>query len=238
MSASKGERIVRYQNLYRKYSRLRLTKAEDRPFAIDGLQSRLLKAFDTEGVFGIFDDGPKGGHLRRSLLWHRGDDVPSKPGLVRITFPTHRGGATAVPSWSWMAYSSGIDYLELEFNGVDWMELRSPWTRADWGGSQSVMPRQPGGVIALGGTARDFDVVEAKEGGSRIIYDRPGEAEKLAVWCVVLGIKRERVVHGARRNYVLLVAPANAEGKTWLRVGAGYLPGRCISGTGSPIVIL
>jgi hypothetical protein len=28
-----------------------------------------------------------------------------------------------------MTYTGGIDYLELEFNGVEWEELGSPWTR-------------------------------------------------------------------------------------------------------------
>jgi hypothetical protein len=96
MSASAGEKILRYQDLYEKYSRLGLTKDYDRPIAIDGLQSRLLRAFDTEGGSGIFDEGPVlRGHLRRSLLWHRSADVDR---LYQIEFPLTR--TTAVPSWS------------------------------------------------------------------------------------------------------------------------------------------
>jgi len=236
MSASKGERILRYQDLYRNYSRLGLTWPKDRPVAIDGLQSRLLDAFDTEGNFGIFDEGPQGGHLRRSLLWHRGNDVPHDPGLVPITFSDHSGSASAVPSWSWMAYSGGIDYLKLEFNGVEWMELKSPWTRVSWGNSPSVMPGQPGGVIALGGKARTFDVGKVDEGEICLIYDKTESL--LAVECVVLGIKQEGLFPAARRNYVLLVAPTPADGKTWRRVGVGYLPGSCISETWSSVVIV
>lgn len=236
MLASKGERILRYQDLYRNYSRLGLSWPKDRLFAIDGLQGRLLEAFDTEGGFGIFDDGLEGGHLRRSLLWHRGNDVPPDPGLLRITFPDHSGGASAVPSWSWMAYTGGIDYLQLEFNGVDWVELRSPWARDDWEKHSTAMPPQPGGYVALGGKARTFDVAQAKEEEWGLIYDRSEEISN--VQCVVLGVTRERVQHGLKRNYVLLITPADTDAKNWRRVGVGYMPGKCILGPGSPVTII
>ncbi|KAK4212327.1 hypothetical protein QBC37DRAFT_483945 [Rhypophila decipiens] len=180
MSASKGERILRYQDFYRNYSRLGLTRDHDRPVAIAGLQSRLLKAFGTEGGFGIFDEGPfLRGHLGRSLLWVRGDDVEA---LEEIDFPVTLGTITLSsraqddnastsrdlpgppPSWSWMAYNGGIDYLDLEFDGIDWEGgISSPWTRPGWG----IAPTKPGifgsdgihgaGCAVLSAMARSFD---------------------------------------------------------------------------------
>jgi hypothetical protein len=236
MSATKGERLLRYQNLYQNYSRLGLSLPKDRPIAIDGLQRRLLKAFDTEGDFGIFDEGPQGGHLRRSLLWRRGYDVPEMPGLVPIESPLDSGHTTVVPSWSWMAYIGGIDYLDLEFNGVDWMELHSPWTRQGWENSQSVIPRQPGERLYLGGISRDFDELKSKKGESLLVYDRP--VEKAVHKCVILGKKRGIAAPGSRLNYVLLVAPTDSEANQWRRIGAGYLPERCVDAAKSFITIV
>lgn len=82
--APQGERILRYQELYQMYSRLGLTMAYDRPTAIDGLQQRLLRTMTVQGGFGVFDEGETKGTLRRSLLWHRGNDTPN---LTRISFP-------------------------------------------------------------------------------------------------------------------------------------------------------
>ena len=238
MNASKGERIVRYQFLYHTYSRLQLSRPSDRPFAINGLQSRLLKAFGTEGDFGVFDEGPLGGHLRRSLLWHRGDDVPPVPGLVRLTSLIYDGVPTQIPSWSWMAYSGGIDYLKPEFDGVDWMELRSPWTRHSWGTTPMVMQKQSGGLMTLGGEVKEFDVEKAEGRDFRIIYDSSVGVVKSKVKCIVLGVKRSREPSEARENYVLFVMPIDTIEKTWRRVGAGYLPGSCIFGLGSPVVVI
>jgi len=240
MSATKGERILRYQDLYKRYSRLGLTAASDRLYAINGLQSRLLKAFDTEGGFGIFDEGPdpKRGHLRRSLLWHRGDDVAR---MDRITFPART--SVAVPSWSWMAYTGGINYLDLDFTQVHrWMDLRSPWTRHSWrhAPTSEPMPPLPGGALALGGVAQDFDlasIVEAAKEEDNLIFDRPEEVHTAGLKCVVLGAKEGHVPRGARRCFVLVIAPADQLGKTWFRVGVGYLPERYVRSEKTDVVI-
>lgn len=227
MSATKGEKIVRYQDLYKKYSRLGLSKSYDRPIAIDGIQNRLLEAFKTRGGFGVFDDGVSRGLLRRGLLWHRGFDEGK---LSRIEFPSDR--ATEVPSWSWMAYTGGIDYLELEFDGVDWEDLQSPWTGQ---GGLAARTMDRGGNIALGATVRDFDLGKASEGEGVLIFDTPGSSEKLELQCVVLGRQKGDQVWSEKTHYLLVVTPttSNRHGtKIYKRVGAGYLPGRCIAAKG------
>ena len=47
MSATQGEKIIRLLNLFKTYSALAFTNPTDRPVAIDGIQSCLLKAFRT-----------------------------------------------------------------------------------------------------------------------------------------------------------------------------------------------
>ncbi|KAM7185615.1 hypothetical protein V8F33_012293 [Rhypophila sp. PSN 637] len=168
MTAAQGEKIQRYQDLYRRYSRLELTNAYDRPTAIGGLQDRLLKALNVKGGFGVFDQGQKKkGLLRRSLLWVRctsplpcstcGDvDMAldsdesgtlgsrhAAPGdglasLEKIDFTSQR-----VPSWSWMAVRGAIDYVSPDFNGVEWEEMESPWS----GGLVSVTTGAGGGTL-------------------------------------------------------------------------------------------
>ncbi len=41
-----------------------LTKMEDRPIAIKGLEARLIQTFGGTGAYGIFNN-----YLRRCLLW-------------------------------------------------------------------------------------------------------------------------------------------------------------------------
>ncbi|KAJ9138333.1 Serine/threonine-protein kinase par-4 [Pleurostoma richardsiae] len=127
MSTSQGEKIIRFQNLYKTYSGLAFTKAYDRPIAVDGIQSCLLKAFGTHGGYGIFaeknDKGRGPGLLRRSLLWYR---PPDKKELVRIKFPQDHAGVATVPSWSWMAYMGEVDFLQPPFGNINWMAIRSP----------------------------------------------------------------------------------------------------------------
>jgi hypothetical protein len=147
MSANRGEKVVRFQNLYKTYSGLAFTNPYDRPIAVDGIQNQLLKAFGTQGGFGIFDEDKsgQGGLLRRSLLWYR----PPNKELVKIKFLPSR--TIVVPSWSWMAYMGEIDYLKLEFGNIDWMEIQSPWSS---NGGRGLLTDDRGGDIALNGEVR------------------------------------------------------------------------------------
>lgn len=233
LSASKGEHIVRYQNLYAQYSRLGLSRPSDRLYAINGLQTRLLRAFrTTEGGFGLFDEGPVlRGHLRRSLLWRRGEDVER---LESIGFP---GTSESPPSWSWMAYTGGIDYLEPVFDKTSWKPLTSPWTRPGWADAPTK-PLREGGGLTLEGVAERFDLTRARgPDEALLVFDRPEEANSPLLHCVVLGASSD---DADGRSYVLVVKPmSEVEGNfaTWARVGAGHLTARCLEGKQTRIVI-
>ncbi|KAK0614520.1 hypothetical protein B0T14DRAFT_309967 [Immersiella caudata] len=221
-TAQQGEKIIHYQNLYERYARLGLTNEYDRPMAIDGLQHRILGALKSQGGFGVFDEGTtKKGLLRRSLLWHRARETTK---LKRIVFPKDRT-ISVVPSWSWMAYTGAIAYVRLEFGGVEWEELQSPWS-----GGGEVLTEVQGGRIALVGQGREFNVGWG-EGEAMLVWDVLGETERLNVLCVVLGRQRG-VVKVEARCYVLLVTLGGGMSRDgtrlYERVGAGYLPGRCV----------
>ncbi|KAI3336766.1 hypothetical protein HD806DRAFT_517809 [Xylariaceae sp. AK1471] len=240
MSASQGEKIIRFQNLYKTYSALAFTNSYDRPIAADGIQSRLLKAFGTRGGYGIFDEDSKSGQrglLRRSLLWYRPDGVSDNMKLTRIAFPSGRGPAV-VPSWSWMAYTGEIDFLKLEFGKIDWMNIQSPWSSS----KGATMPLdESGSRLALTGQARIVIDYMQEEKPGKLYYDIPQEEGNDRVRCVVLGVEAGRQAVGSRLHYFILVRPARSRpsgpNQVYERVGAGYLPGRYIAKDGERIQI-
>ncbi|RQM04651.1 hypothetical protein DH86_00003760, partial [Scytalidium sp. 3C] len=176
MRAPQGERIIRLQDLYKKYSRLDLSKNYDRPMAIDGLEKRIHRALSTKGGLGIFDEGEQKGLLRRSLLWYRGPDTTT---LTPIDFPSDRD-ISVVPSWSWMAYTGGIDFLDPKFGGMDWLEIQSPWS---YNGQYVVRTEGQKGNIALTAEARDYNPSTALGGEGLIIFDNPGHSEQPKTRC-------------------------------------------------------
>ncbi|KAF2183605.1 HET-domain-containing protein, partial [Zopfia rhizophila CBS 207.26] len=100
-------KIRLFQSLFKRYSRLGLTKSTDRSVAISGLEKRLADTFGKPGRHGVFES-----YLHRSLLWERSEDTRMK----RILYATDR----RVPSWSWMAYEGPIEYMDIPFRRVEW----------------------------------------------------------------------------------------------------------------------
>ena len=99
-----------FQAVFERYSRLELTYDYDRPSAIAGLERRLAEEMASQVAFGVFANRDFG-CLHRSLLWRRSDGSR----LEWIKNPHVR-----VPTWSWMAYTGAIDYLNPPSTGVEW----------------------------------------------------------------------------------------------------------------------
>jgi hypothetical protein len=230
---SRGLRISWFQDLYKQYSRLGFTRYDDRPFAIAGLEKRLLRAFGTKGGFGIFDDGDKlnGGLFHRSLLWQRGEETGDAPSLKLIVYSADKN--IRVPSWSWMAYEGGIDYISPPFQGADWetKEIVPPWTR----GSTTVADSAPHeGDIVLTAVVRDFNVAGWQRGEVKLTYDAERKSTSLGkrTQCVI--VAREKIGRSDedKRHYVLLVVSTQvATGRRerpYKRVGAGFMLGKHI----------
>lgn len=237
MSASRGEKIIRFQNLYKKYSSLAFTNPSDRPIAVNGMQSRLLKAFGTRGGYGIFDDNnisksSHGGLLRRSLLLYR----PVHKTFTRIEFPREKELEFRVPSWSWMAYMGEIDFLELEFGKIEWMEIRSPWSNVMNSKTELSIKKESDGCPTIWGTVREIIGDAEKDSAGQLYYDlHSGPQVNNKIECVVLGIEKKKSTTMARLHYFILVEPVGdarhpTQGNNrYQRVGAGYMPGSCIS---------
>lgn len=225
------------------YSRLAFSYQRDRPIAIAGLEKRLIQSFGVHGGFGVLDDdGP--GLLRRSLLWCRGSDEAS---LHRINFDGDERLQVAnevppPPTWSWMAYKGGIDYLNLPFGKVEWeqVDILSPWSSAPVGAWYSSDPGTS--ITGLSVIARDFDIGDTTRWNERIIYDTPKESGSWpGLKCVVLGRTLNPEQHVLEStHYVLLVRQKTPQtgrgGPFYERVGVGYMPG-CRIQWDQPVVL-
>jgi hypothetical protein len=233
-SNNRALKIEYYQDLYKLYSRLQFSRYEDRPFAIAGLEKRLLQAFDTKGGYGVFDDGDKydRGLFHRSILWQRGEEKEFENGLKPIDFPADRN--VRVPSWSWMAYKGGIDYTAPPGGTADWEtnDISEPWTRG-LGPNADSAPQD--GVIAIPAIVRDFAVANRQPDEVKLIYDtgRTKGSDGQRAQCVVVAKDKRGASQGLKRHYVLLVAPKQTTGgrgrKVYERIGAGYIRGKYIS---------
>ncbi|KAK0648736.1 hypothetical protein B0T16DRAFT_456196 [Cercophora newfieldiana] len=243
MSATQGEKIIRLQNLWKRYCTLNFTHDYDRPVAIEGMFASLLAAFKARGSFGVFDEGrdektnQPGGLLRRMLLWYR--PLGKRP-MVSIRFPPGKGA----PSWSWMAYIGEIEFLRPKFGNIDWEEVQAPWSgdHAELTGVKDTALR--GKVSSITGLGQGLG--EGEEGG--LFYDISDETWRGVkvqgqVQCVVLGVEKGQEEPGSRIHYFIIVRPAGARAASlddielYERVGAGYLPGKYISSSGLEVAI-
>lgn len=236
MEFPRGGKIRLYEDLYKRYSRLGLSQPQDRPIAISGLEKRMIEKFEVHGGFGVLDDDHPG-LLQRSLLWCKGYDVAS---LERINFDAGGNQQTwhAVPpppSWSWMAYKGGIDYLNLPFHEVEWEEhdILSPWSSATpgtWYHSDSGRD-----AMGLSVIVRPFKPGFMDNKDSFIMFDittNPDEPRP-ETKCVILGrMKRPEAPVQDRIHYVLLVSPVTDEKgrgrRLYKRDGVGHVPGHMI----------
>jgi hypothetical protein len=214
------------------YSRLDFSRIEDRPIAIKGLEDRLQRAYKTTGDYGIFGHDPDGGLFHRSLLWCRGK---KEERMARIKFPEDR---KIVPSWSWMAYKGGIDYLDPPFRAVNWetKDISPPWPSS----KESEQPNGSGGGparqdegVELTGMMRGFFHRRAGPLTAELVYDDSAHVPLDGMQqCVVVAKAKAGSSDDEKDHYVLIVEPcvqaAADKGNTYRRVGVGKLPGKCI----------
>ena len=243
---SRALKISYFQELYKQYSRLEFSRPDDRPFGIAGLEKRLLQAYDTKGGYGIFDDGTTadGGIFHRSLLWQRGEAKDDASEMLRINFPIERN--IHVPSWSWMAYTGGIDYADPPFKQAEWetSDIVPPWTRGDVQNNSSA-PLD--GFVAIPATVREYLSTAEKEGEVRLVFDqvRPSGSHGRDAYCVVVARSNQRkLAKLSKRYYVLLVSPTQQRSdrgvQAFRRIGVGYMLGKhiALNTPGTPAIIV
>lgn len=223
----KGGRIVLFQTLFRIYSNLNFTRVSDRAIAISGLEKRLMDVFQTRGGYGIFEV-----YLERSLLWLR----PEGTSLSVIEYPS----TVIVPSWSWMAYEGSIAYLEVPFDGVNWLsDHESPFHTDASGGSrhfwEASRPASP--LMLKSKKARKLRWDQFKgQSTQSIIFDlEPSPYHVEDIRCIVLGRTKSSLdmkvslnTKGSL-NYIMAIAPSpGGTPETYVRAGVGAMSNECI----------
>jgi hypothetical protein len=211
-----NERTIEFiQFLSTAYSKRGLTEKTDRCAAISGLESRIAQAKNCETRFGIFQS-----FLHRSLLWQRSEERNTD----RIDYK-----AQIVPSWSWMAYSGSIQFMDITFGGVEWVRslrfnkrykyrrFNKKWKPAlvtDISSFQGCNPERKGTgypILDLDGTER-----------GRIQYDIETHEHLNAERCVVVGRDSRESDAGKRKYYILVVRSTGVENE-YTRVGVGWI---------------
>lgn len=200
--------------------------------------------------------------LHRGLLWHKETvkegrrsitDAGKSKEAARAVVPDERqirgeirwmdfeGTLTRIPnvnapSWSWMAYEGGIDYLKPPFNEMTWNKnLHSPWSDkskvkqslTEMGGSSRA--------IELTADARPFLMAKVDSSRDKVIYDSVGGTERTSrdLECVVVG--KTHSPGKLEQFYILLVSKdrnwidsEKGGSAKYIRVGVGQVSRACI----------
>jgi hypothetical protein len=201
------------QFLSEEYSKRGLTKKTDRCVAISGLEDRIARARNCQTRYGVFQP-----YLHNNLLWQRSGEERMK----RIGYETQ-----VVPSWSWMAYDGGIQFMDLSFSEVDWMvSLRfNKKHKYGWFNKKGkpALITDIGVFQNCGLEKRDtsyaiLDSGKAERGWIR--YDFEASEGLDAERCVVVG--REAYENELWKYYILVVRPTSVANK-YTRVGVGWI---------------
>jgi hypothetical protein len=212
-----NERTIDFvQYLSTEYSRHGLTVETDRCAALSALESRIAQANECETRFGIFQS-----FLHRSLLWQRTEEQKTD----RIDYKIQ-----SVPSWSWMAYSGSIEFMDIAFGNVEWVhslrfnnkpkersEFDKEWKSAlvtDTGSFRNCILKRTETGCAI------FDSGGAK--GGEIQYDVETYERLDSERCLVVGRDHRKSNAGKRKYYILVVSPTSVENE-YTRVGAGWI---------------
>ncbi|VUC21240.1 unnamed protein product [Clonostachys rosea] len=201
----KDERIRLVQYLYQVYCALGLTNCMDRSKAVLGLETRLAQAFESTAKYGIIWK-----FFERTILWQA-----ATPGsLTRILYSKE----ARVPTWSWMAYTGNIRFIDVPFGFVTW--LPSIHNRSE---DASIGKAWDGSLIA---EANDL-VIDGPDLDKRITLDAQRNAYDTSTWkSVVLGRGTVKLKpSGELPHYVILVRQLSSgkELDDYERVGVGVL---------------
>lgn len=229
----KARKIEICQGLYERYSNLTLSFEADRPIAIRGLEARLVSTLNTVGGYGMFER-----FLHRCLLWRRSGDTLKRIQLFR--------GET-VPSWSWMAYTGGICYMNVPFGDVSWnKEIVSPFSNNSSEDSALKMPVIKAQAWDLVDTEKHILVLDEpgrfiddplKQNKYVEVFDKEGD-EVGELKCVIVGTSKgstpvrdiQSTSDQEHTYYVLIIAPAGgSQSNLYERVGIAELEGQHVA---------
>jgi hypothetical protein len=200
------------EDLLKDYSNRALSERTDRAIALSGLAARIGKALDCEEKYGIFEL-----YLHRNLLW-QWDNLQAT--IERIEYKSRD-----VPSWSWMAYTRGIDFMNLDFGKLElFKNLR--FDKKHENDKQTLITniwefqychlKEMEKAESVAAHCEIFDSCDAKKGW--IVYDVKREDDPLLERGVVVG-KTES--EDQWEYYMLIVRQRDGKEGEYERVGIG-----------------
>ena len=199
--------------LFEDYSRRDLTELKDRRIAASGLEARIAGTLHCKSKYGIFKT-----HLHRNLLWQAWDKKP-----VRIAYDRGQD----VPSWSWMACSGGIKFMEVATGSVSWVntlafdaERDSAALITDVGQFQYVTLKKNGDRYTLS------NLFGRQKGWVR--YDVEGVESSRRDCCVVIGRTEKTEKKISKKYYYILVVLPTREDREYTRIGVGMVRTGCV----------
>lgn len=205
------------------YSNRKLSKPTDRAVALSGLAVRIAEALHCQERYGIF-----GLYLHRTLLWQR-SSVP----MMRIEY-----GTREVPSWSWMAYTGGIGFIEDRFGDLEvFQNLR--FAEGDrkalitdlWEFGDCHLKEEEAELEATSYKILDSGRMEI--GWTK--YDVKDGKDRRLERCVIVG--RSKSNRSGHRNCYILVVRQTAENE-YSRAGTGMIQQSYISRQRSDVRII
>lgn len=181
----------------------------DRRVAISGLEARIACALGCKSRYGIFEK-----YLHRNLLWQ-----PSDIEMEEIVYKTQH-----VPSWSWMAYSGGIQFMEIPFGEVSWIaKLRFDEQCACDHAIIAGLASFQNCTMKLHGE----HYMISDQGGTKrgwIQYDFKNGEKRCKGQCIVLG---KTNINGVKEYYIIVVKPTRVDGE-YRRAGVGIIYSGCV----------
>ncbi|CAH0054818.1 unnamed protein product [Clonostachys solani] len=204
-----------FKDLYKTYSRLQFSNWADRPIAILGLEHRLSRETGCKSRHGIVLGKPE--YLGQSLMWR----AATETGMCTIKFPSQR----QPPSWSWMAYTGEISYLDLRPGEVEW---ESSISMIGTESSANECSGESSTSSSLSAQCLDFN----RENLAEACYDGPEDAAREDQKCVIVG--RSPGSDDAQSTFYLLLIARGGPGNIYLRIGVALAESKALSLRVSP----
>lgn len=201
------------RSLLKDYSQRKLGNPSDRQYAVSGLEERIAHVLKCGSSYGVFEK-----YLHRNLLWYPASRNSTRTECISVN--------DDIPSWSWMAFSGGIEFVKIPFGVTNWIKHDHLQFNKE---CNSVVAASLGEIINCATrhcencTARLCEKrhVLVGAGGERgwVRYDLGAEEGSNTIQCVVIGSETAKDTSPGQ-YCILLVRPTSTEGQ-YKRVGVG-----------------
>ncbi|KAK4095935.1 HET-domain-containing protein [Parathielavia hyrcaniae] len=202
------------QFLFKKYSVSCLTFETDRDVAISSLVERMGQVLGTEVRHGIF------GCFRGSLLlWKRTHENKTPPTPYKDR---------AVPSWSWMAYPGGIDFISDATRGL-LVPCSEDLGFVNDGQALSVKVRKFRGSCRMEQEEEEHAIFDGTEKVGSLWFDVADHIQFQDCFCVVVSMGKDDKKEDSRKTYNILILRQRVGGRGYERVGVGKVEAQYVS---------